>query len=1027
MTSDSDDTASRDAPNADARAAHLRIKSLFDAVCELPAHPEDGRPFQDSQAGAALRAEGATPEEMHLVEALLRRDREAQARGVVHSGETASAQPDTPVTRMLKSLAEADVALGDTLGPWRIDSVLGGGGMGTVYKATRVDGQFTQVAAIKVLVGMPSPEALAYLARERQILVSLSHPNIARLIDGGTTVRGYPYLAMDYVDGTEIDVWCLKNAYAVRDVVSLFVQVCDTVDYAHQRLTLHCDLKPSNVMVDASGRPVLLDFGIAELIGGARHLGVGGLGMFTPTFASPEQVAGAALGTTSDVYSLGRMLGVLIRAAALRTNTTCPREIDAILKRATEEEAARRYPGVAALAQDLRRWLGDETVSAMPQSVAYTAQKFLRRQWPAVLAASAFVVVVTGLTLSAIAQRDRAVLAEAATQAELKRTQTAEADARRERDRARAEGERARTEGERALAQERIAVTKADEAARASAEARRGLARALAAESGARRDLARAIAAESQAMLESNTTRAVRDFMLGLFEDMNNASPGAKKLTAYELLERGRSKIDSLADQPVVQATLIRTLGKIYDNIGELDAGKTLYRRAVQMERDPRHGRPAELAQALQALALAETNSANHTAAEAPIREALQLRQRLFGAESLEAAYTHGILGLVLSNQRKSAEARPHLEAALTLREKQLPSNHEDIASAAHNLGQYYSQNAEWDQAVLRYRQAIDIKTRIYGAEHTRVYNSVEGLANTLWRANRLMEAEPQLARLYRGQLTINGRQSERFASAADLWANVLYDMGRFQDARVRFEEAIAATAGPPPEKRSFRHTSYVQNFAILLEECGEYDAAESAYRQAIAIRAGLVDADNLALARTRASFSRFLMKRGKLDEAAKVLDEAWQVRQKKLPAGDAELFDTRLILVELAVARQDAVGARAALMALPLPERAPAGRRMAYWRVEAGLAALEGGKGMDVALARLAERAALAEKQSGATHPRAALAQLDHAVLLQAAGKTTESRAIAAAITPVLVAHLAAGSVHLVSLKRIAAARVEK
>lgn len=613
------------------------------------------------------------------------------------------------------------------------------------------------------------------------------------------------------------------------------------------------------------------------------------------------------------------------------------------------------------------------------------------------------------LTIGAIRQRDRAIEAEAMARTELARTQRAEANATEARDHAERESERARHA-------QRLADRQATVANLASREARRDRDRAVKAEAISSRELARAVQAESNALTEGNTAKAVRDFLLGLFDDMNAATPGARLLTAYALLERGKAKIDTeLADQPVVQATLIRTLGKIYDNIGDLDNAKRLYRSAITMERDPARGRSVMLAQNLSALALAESNSGNHMAAEAPAREALALQIKLHGADSREVGETWGVLGLTLNGLRKPTEARTALENSLSVREKASGKDSEDAASAAHNLGQFYAMQGEWQTAVMRYQQAIDIKTRIFGREHPRVYHSVEGLGQTLWRAKRLSEADTVLAGLYDVHLRTNGRDSERFASAANALANVRYDLGQFADARLRFEEAVAATSAPPPDSRSFRHSSYLYNLAMLLEESGEYAQAEHAYRQVISLRERLLDKNNLTLARTWHKFGRFQLQRGNLLEATKYLQAALPQMQFKRTPNDADNTDAQLASAELAMARGATMEARAAMQSLVPSNDAPPVRHIAYLRAAALLASAEG-RLVDAA-ALWGQRATLSEKQHGAPHPWAALARFAHVRALIAAGRQSEARDFQPLLVQVFTMHFREGSAHRAAL----------
>jgi len=212
-----------------------------------------------------------------------------------------------------------DVPPGRLIGRYRVVRMLGRGGMGAVYLAERADEQFQQQVAVKLIGGLVPASALARRFRaERQILANLNHPNIARLLDGGAGEDGVPYLAMEYIDGIRLDHYCDEHRLDVRKRLHLFQQVCAAVQYAHQNLVVHRDIKPSNILVTAEGNPKLLDFGIAKLLDSERTTSqVDALTriherVWTPGYASPEQMRGERIGTVSDVYSLGVLLYYLL-------------------------------------------------------------------------------------------------------------------------------------------------------------------------------------------------------------------------------------------------------------------------------------------------------------------------------------------------------------------------------------------------------------------------------------------------------------------------------------------------------------------------------------------------------------------------------------------------------------------------------------------------------------------------------------------------------------------------------------------
>ncbi len=265
-------------------------------------------------------------------------------------------------------------------GPYRLVSLLGRGGAGTVFLAERIDGQVEQRVAIKLL--RQDVERRAFHDRffqERQILASLQHPGIARLLDAGQTPDGAPYLVMDYIDGTPVDVYAAT--LDLRGKLNLFLRVCEAVSYAHRNLIVHRDLKPSNILVDAAGEPKLLDFGIAKILDSATDQTRTQERLLTPDYASPEQVRGTAQTTATDVYSLGAVLYDLLTgrsphafpnrtpqaidaaicatepALASSLNPELPRDLDFILLKALRKEPEERYPSVEVMADDIRAFL----------------------------------------------------------------------------------------------------------------------------------------------------------------------------------------------------------------------------------------------------------------------------------------------------------------------------------------------------------------------------------------------------------------------------------------------------------------------------------------------------------------------------------------------------------------------------------------------------------------------------------------------------------------------------------------------
>ncbi len=324
------------------------------------------------------------------------------------------------------------------VGPYRLVRELGRGGMGTVFLAERDDDQYHSQVAIKLVrTGMDTEFIFARFRRERQTLARLQHPNIARLLDGGTTENGLPYIVMEYIDGPSLTQYAKQQQLEIPDRLRLFDSVCSAVDYAHRNFVIHRDVKPGNILVGSDGIPKLLDFGICKLLQADVLPSTDtSPGLHTPDYASPEQVSGKAVTPLSDIYSLGIVLyelltGVLPRCFEGNTSqamghTTWTRpvtlpsaaagdnmvarqlsgDLDNIIMHALEAEPERRYESAAQLSEDLRRYLLNEPVHARPQTRRYRALKFIRRNRVKVVAASA-VILALAASLAFFVHQDR--------------------------------------------------------------------------------------------------------------------------------------------------------------------------------------------------------------------------------------------------------------------------------------------------------------------------------------------------------------------------------------------------------------------------------------------------------------------------------------------------------------------------------------------------------------------------------------------------------------------------------------------
>jgi len=405
------------------------LKEIFHSARELP--PEKRKDFLDQACAQddELRRE---------IDALLESDR--QADGFI-------AEPPAQLSAELFGSSQESADVGRTIGQYRLLETVGSGGMGTVYLAERADQQFKMQVAIKLIKrGMDTDQVLRRFEHERQILASLEHPNIARLLDGGTTDNALPYFVMEYIKGERIDDYAEQQHLSITARLELFRQVCSAVSYAHQNLVVHRDLKPSNILVTPEGVPKLLDFGIAKIIqtgeGMETLATITAMPAMTPEYASPEQIEGTHATTLSDVYSLGAVLYELLSGQPpYRLQNRSPQEVakaitttqlekpsirvsrpedarrlrgdlDNIVLMAMRRDTARRYRSVEQFSEDIRRHLTGRPVIARADTLSYRAWKFLQRNKLGIAAAALLLLTLVGGIVATARQARRARIQE---------------------------------------------------------------------------------------------------------------------------------------------------------------------------------------------------------------------------------------------------------------------------------------------------------------------------------------------------------------------------------------------------------------------------------------------------------------------------------------------------------------------------------------------------------------------------------------------------------------------------------------
>jgi serine/threonine-protein kinase len=801
------------APPADPAPASSRLHDWFDRALEIDA----------AQRDAWIDAHLADPDERAALRRLL-------------AADGSSGFLDTPATEHARRLTAEEVTtaglVGQRIGAFRIVRELGQGGMAAVFLGERVDADFEQHVAIKLLRrGLYSELEQRLFQRERQVLAALDHPHVARLIDGGVTVAGIPYLVMEHVDGVPITRYVADRVADVRGRVRLFLDVCRAVEAAHRNLIVHRDIKPSNVLVNGQGQVKLLDFGIAKLI--AEDDAGATVGVYTPDYAAPEQVSGAAITTATDVYGLGVLLHELLlgtrpqgtptRRPSSRVTATAGAvgagavhafapaqlrrllrgDLDNVLLKALAPEPSRRYPSAGALADDIERYLGRRPVHAHPPSRLYRMGKFVQRHRGGV-ATSALLVI--GLCVA---------LAAALWQAGVARAQATRANTVRDFlvsvfDAARADLPRDQRPTPEALveqAQRRLAERAGIDAATrgdllstlgevnlslsnfAQAETLFAQAQALASGSGdaAAERSARVLHADAlqRAGQDARALGEVREPLAAL-----RAQPAPLLLRALgveaaaEMAQGATDAAITHRREAAAAAAALYGAGSAQALAVAFDVGTALVaaqrfpqaRAVLQplVDRWRASGAPEDhrYLAALTGLAAASDAVGDKPGGEAHYRELLALKRRIYRAPHAAIASAERDLALMLLRADKYAEAESLLQQALLMQGQVYGDNHVEIAISEDALGEVMIAQRRFADADADYRAAIEVCER--GALHDEVCpRAHNNLGMSLYRQDRLDEAKAEMTRALAGRRALFGNDHPTVAYSLSTLANV--------------------------------------------------------------------------------------------------------------------------------------------------------------------------------------------------------------------------------------------------------------
>ena len=796
---------------------------------------------------------------------------------------------------------------GTLAGPYRLERLLGEGGMGQVWLAARADGLYQRRVALKLLrPGLADPNLRLRFTRERQILARLAHPHIARLLDAGISSDGQPYLALEYVEGEPITDWCRSRELSLDARLRLFLQICDAVSHAHANLIVHRDLKPSNILVTPLDEVRLLDFGIAKLLDGNElspdHTRTG-LRAFTLHYAAPEQIRGEPVTTMTDVYSLGVVLYELlagVKPYRLKRNTDAEWEeailnadpqrpsaalwrevetdggdphalrrharavagdLDNIVLKALAKRPEQRYPSVEALALDLQRYRDGKPVLARAQSVGYRVRKYtFRHRWT--LATAALVALVLSSALGIVAWQAR------------------------------------------------------------------------------------------QAVREASRAQALQDFVVGLFEHAGSGN-GEAPLDMRELLEAGVERGNrELARQPAARAELFGVIARLRLGLGDYSqALALLQRQAMIVEVLGDDAPPSLRLESATDRGRAQQMLGHAQACTTLMEPRLAMAQREQQQLPVQASEFWSQLGRCRRASGQADAARPLFQRALAVRRDVL----DDATGVAENLADLASLHADAgdsDAAMRGYRDALAQLRSGAGGRHPLAIELLRSLCAIQRSQGDSTGAERDCRAALALALELHGEQHPATVQARRQLAAVHLDQGRLAEAEAALRSSRAwllARLGPQHASVARDDTS----LGLIAWERGDRAAALAALDSAIAIRRG--HDDPLALAAVLFNKARVLHDGGRDHQARAALLEARRLRSAQ-PGADATLVgDSDRLLGEIDAALGQPQRARSELQAALRATTAGHGAADPHARAaELALARFDAQRGDPAALARL-------------------------------------------------------------------------
>jgi len=760
---------------------------------------------------------------------------------------------EVPTIQSLENMESAtpiDPLIGKHIGNYLIEGEVGIGGMGIVYKGKRDDKEFEHKIAVKILKhNFNSEYVLKRFQIERQTLANLQHPNIARLLDGGKSDDGLPYLVMEFIDGVPITEYCDKNKLTTRSRLELFRTVCGAVQYAHQNLVVHRDIKPGNVLVNQEGRPKLLDFGIAKLIDknvNETDKGLTKTGMWnlTPEYASPEQINGENITTRSDIYSLGILLYELITGhqpykitgatpAAISKIITEEQidkpsdkfrstedisgfdgsvkkitpesisemrnekperiyqylkgDLDNIVIKATHKDPERRYSSVDQFSEDIKRYLTGLPVIARKDTLTYRMSKFISRHKIGV----ALSVLLTLILLTST-----------------------------------------------------ILITwQADLAAK-------------------QRD---------KAQTEALKFEQVNSFLQEMLSSVDPTEIG-RDVKVYDILERAAEDIEiNLKNQPDIEASIRSTLGNTYVSLGEYDKGVPFLEKALQINEEIYGVNSGQVAKSFHDLGLYYDWIGNYKIADSLYGKSIKIFRNVIRKPDKNFAAAINDYAVLRMNYGQYDEAENYFKEALEVFKNFDNGINRDVASVMNNMAIVFHYKDNLIGAEKYYLKAQELFIKLFGEDHPEVASTYNNLAFVYVDKNELNKAEEYFYKSYKMKLSLKGKDHPDVGLALNNLGGLNVKMRNYKKAEKYLKEALQQYRKTLPDDHVWVGLSHYWLGELYLKT-NSFNYAENHLRKSLEIRVKNLPEDNNDIWQSRAELGICLYELEKYSEAESLL-----------------------------------------------------------------------------------------------------------------------------------------------------------